>query len=434
MRPSAPIRAAVLTLAAAGIASCGGGSGPTNTNTPAIAKTATASGDGQTAQVGTALALPLRVVVTENGAPKAGATVTWAAAGTGASVNPTQATTDAGGVAATTWTLGTTAGTETATATLSGATGSPVTFTATATAVPVPLIAMTATASGDAQADSVAATLPNPLRVLVTLSGAVQAGDTVTWATSGTGAAVNPVKAVTDASGIATTSWTLGQTASSQTATATLAGATGSPVSFSATATSGAATTMSLQSGNNQTGTVNTALANPLQVVARDQFANGVPAIMVHWQVASGSATLGADSSATVVTGIAQTTVTLGATPGPVSITATRAGLAGSPITFDVTATAAVVTDTVQIGDIFFKSARNGSQNPAVDTIPAGGRITWTWTGALSHSAQSTGTPAFTSSSTMSSGSYSLIFSTAGTYTYDCAVHGSQMTGTIVVQ
>jgi len=46
------------------------------------------------------------------------------------------------------------------------------------------------------------------------------------------------------------------------------------------------------------------------------------------------------------------------------------------------------------------------------------------------------GSPSFTSSAVLSgSGStYQVTFTTPGTYQYDCAVHGTMMTGTIVVQ
>jgi len=83
---------------------------------------------------------------------------------------------------------------------------------------------------------------------------------------------------------------------------------------------------------------------------------------------------------------------------------------------------------------IQFVSAHNGSQNPAVDTIPVRGSITWTWTGSLPHSVQSTGSTSFTSSGTKTgSGTYAVTFTAPGTYHYDCAVHGTAMTGTIVV-
>ncbi|HEU5154272.1 MAG TPA: hypothetical protein VFU03_06060, partial [Gemmatimonadales bacterium] len=53
----------------------GGGGGPNPTT--AIAKTATNSGNAQTATVGQPLALPLRVIVTENGTAQQGTDVTW---------------------------------------------------------------------------------------------------------------------------------------------------------------------------------------------------------------------------------------------------------------------------------------------------------------------------------------------------------------------
>ena len=91
----------------------------------------------------------------------------------------------------------------------------------------------------------------------------------------------------------------------------------------------------------------------------------------------------------------------------------------------------------VVVGNIFFRSASNGSQNPAVDTIAAGSTVTWNWNAAGSHSIQSTGTPnIFRNSVVMSdaNSSYTVTFQNAGTYTYDCGVHGSLMTGRIVVQ
>jgi plastocyanin len=93
-----------------------------------------------------------------------------------------------------------------------------------------------------------------------------------------------------------------------------------------------------------------------------------------------------------------------------------------------------VVNATVSVGDFFFKSSRNNSQ-PAVDTVTVGGTVAWNWVGVNLHSVEYlSGTPAFTSSTIKSSGSYFIVFNTAGTYTYDCAVHGVLMTGIVVVR
>src|SRR5437867_1640698 len=92
----------------------------------------------------------------------------------------------------------------------------------------------------------------------------------------------------------------------------------------------------------------------------------------------------------------------------------------------------------VLVGNIFFRSAHNGTQNPAVDTIAAGDSITWSWNAAGSHSIQSTGVPpeVFRNSVVMSGAndSYTITFRNPGTYAYQCAVHGAAMTGRIVVQ
>ncbi len=91
---------------------------------------------------------------------------------------------------------------------------------------------------------------------------------------------------------------------------------------------------------------------------------------------------------------------------------------------------------SVTVGSgIQFVSGHNGTMNPAVDTIPVGSTATWTWTGSLPHSVQSVGSPSFVSSGTRTgSGTYAVTFPVAGTYQYNCAVHGSLMTGTIVVR
>src|SRR5437879_5961713 len=80
----------------------------------------------------------------------------------------------------------------------------------------------------------------------------------------------------------------------------------------------------------------------------------------------------------------------------------------------------------VLVGNIFFRSAHNGTQNPAVDTIAAGDSITWAWNAAGSHSIQSTGlVPEIFRNSVVMSGasdSYTITFRNPGTYTYQCSV------------
>jgi plastocyanin len=84
---------------------------------------------------------------------------------------------------------------------------------------------------------------------------------------------------------------------------------------------------------------------------------------------------------------------------------------------------------------IQFVSAHNGSTNPAVDTIPAGSTVTWTWSGGLPHDIRSVGSPTFANSGVNTSpAKHTATFATPGTYRYTCGVHGAAMSGTLIVQ
>jgi plastocyanin len=98
----------------------------------------------------------------------------------------------------------------------------------------------------------------------------------------------------------------------------------------------------------------------------------------------------------------------------------------------------AAPTAAVSVGNNVFKSGHNGLANPAIDTIAAGGTVTWTWanTGGVPHSVRSLGLSIFRNSVVKSGdgSTYTAAFARAGTYQYDCAIHGEAMTGTIVVR
>jgi plastocyanin len=97
---------------------------------------------------------------------------------------------------------------------------------------PDPVIAA---ASGSGQSATVGEALGDPLVVRVTRSGAGVSGASVSWAVTGGGGSVSPTTSTTDASGNASTTWTLGPTAGANMVQASSAGATGSPVTFAAT-------------------------------------------------------------------------------------------------------------------------------------------------------------------------------------------------------
>lgn len=123
--------AAGVAAAAFGIA-CNGGDDQGPGQSPlVIEKPATKSGDMQTGPVSTPLGNPLRVLVTRDGEPVEGVNVDWSAAQGGTLSQEEQS--DQEGVASVVWTLGPEIGTHTATAAITGADGSPLTFTAQAT-------------------------------------------------------------------------------------------------------------------------------------------------------------------------------------------------------------------------------------------------------------------------------------------------------------
>ena len=92
----------------------------------------------------------------------------------------------------------------------------------------------------------------------------------------------------------------------------------------------------------------------------------------------------------------------------------------------------------VIVVNIIMQSAHNGSVNPAVDTVATGGSVTWTWTstGGVPHGIQSLGSPSFPTGTVLTGdgNTYRVTFNIAGTYQYDCLVHGTMMPGTIVVR
>lgn len=108
-----------------------GGCGEDTTQPEGETRLAVQSGDNQTQTVGQALASPVVVRVSRDGTALPGATVSWAVTAGGGSVTPATTTTDADGLASATWTLGPSVGANTLEASVSGATGSPVSFSAT---------------------------------------------------------------------------------------------------------------------------------------------------------------------------------------------------------------------------------------------------------------------------------------------------------------
>ncbi|MCX6222965.1 MAG: autotransporter-associated beta strand repeat-containing protein [Bacteroidia bacterium] len=316
-----------------------------NVNPGAATQIAINAGNGQSATVGTAVAiLPSVIVKDANNNVVSGVAVTFAVAFGGGSATGLAATTNASGIATVgSWTLGTTAGANSLTATSAGLTGSPRTFTATGTAGAATQIAINAGDGQTATAGSTVAILPSV--IVKDVNNNVVSGVAVTFADTGGGSGTG-LNATTNASGIATVgSWTLSATAGANSLTATSAGLTGSPLTFTATGIAGTATQIAINAGDGQTATVATAVAILPSVIVSDANNNPVSGVTVIFSVASGGGFGTGLSKTTDVNGIASiSSWTLGNTVGTNTLTATSTGLTGSPSTFTATGTAGVET------------------------------------------------------------------------------------------
>jgi Bacterial Ig domain/Bacterial Ig-like domain (group 1) len=355
----------------------GGSTTPLEVSFSAMAVSGTASnlaevsGDEQTGPVNSALADSLVVRVTDAlGNPVAGVEVAWTVSG-GGSISPAAVVTGADGLAAAERVLGPTAGAQSAQAAVEGFTGSPVSFTHTAVpANPTALVLV----SGDDQTGPGGFTLAGDLVVrLEDDNGNGIGARPITWVVPIGSGSVDPVSSTTDANGLATTRWTLPGSVGSFTVNAVFSGLPA--VQFTATATADVPTTIELVSGDNQSASVGSTLANPLVVRVTD--ANDIPVanVGVSWE-AQGGGSVSAATSATDASGLAQINRTLGLVPGSYTTTATVEGLEGSPVTFTSTATvgpAAMLAIITQPGTTTATSGQALAPQPEIEVQDAQG-------------------------------------------------------------
>jgi plastocyanin len=83
----------------------------------------------------------------------------------------------------------------------------------------------------------------------------------------------------------------------------------------------------------------------------------------------------------------------------------------------------------------------NNYFSPATTTVPVGTTVTWTWDSCSGDGYGGQTCVAHTilfddgpTSGSQSSGTWARTFTTAGTYSYHCSIHGTAMSGTIKVQ
>ncbi|HXY18673.1 MAG TPA: hypothetical protein VEH83_01610 [Gemmatimonadales bacterium] len=328
------------------------------------------SGDAQSGVVGQTLANPLIVQVSDSTAHLiSGATVGFAVTSGTGSVGSPSAATGANGEAQTTWTLGTTAGSQTVSASVAGAPAA--TFAATGTAAAAKSVAKQA---GDLQSTTTGAAVPIPPAVIVRDSfNNAKAGVTVTFSAATGHGSVTGGTQTTNAGGIATVGgWSLGNVGTDTlTATVSGTGITGNPAIFTATSVSaGAPTGVAVLSGNNQPGLVGYGVNLRPAVLVTNASHNPVPNTSVTFAVTGGGGSVTGGTATTNANGIAQPTKwTLGGSPAVNTMSATVAGsgITGNPVVFSDTGVAGEFTILLQYyGHVTPTSAEQAAFNAAV--------------------------------------------------------------------
>ena len=209
-------------------------------------------------------------------------------------------------------------------------------------------------------------------------TGAPVQGYTVAWATGPSSGSVSAPTSVTDASGTAGITWTLGTQAGPQSTTAMATGLTGSPVTFTITAMAGAAAQLGVATQPSAAAQSGVAFVLQPAVRLQDSFGNPVAqaGVTVTAGIATGGGTLGGTATAnTDASGVATfTDLAITGTVGSRTLSFSAAGLTGTTsasisITAGAAAQLGIVTQpsaTAQAGVAF-------GQQPIIQVEDASG-------------------------------------------------------------
>jgi Bacterial Ig-like domain (group 2) len=231
----------------------------------------------------------------------------------------------------------------------------------------------------------------------------------VTFAVVSGGGTLSTPSVRTNASGQASTTWTLGSTVGLQTLTATTG--TLSPITMRAVASAGTVAAVTKLVGDAQTATVGTNVAIAPSVKVVDKFGNPLAGQLVTFSVGSGNgsvtgAAVNSDNSGTATVGSWRLGAgaganTLVATTGTFTATFTATGAFGAASIVKVTPTSSgelfvgkTVQITAQVTDASSNVIPNApvtftSSNAAVATVSTGGLVTATGAGTASITAAS---------------------------------------------
>lgn len=288
-------------------------------------------GNGQQGVAGTTLSQPIAVRVKDQfGNPVPAIEISWSASGESAVV-PAQSETDEMGVARTQWTIGTSAGSYTATATASGLGGSPVLFQSTAIAgLPVRLslaVAPSATIMNyvvwpqqpvlqlhDEHGNAVPQSGVNVIARLVSGDGTLEGNTSVT--TNAEGAAAFHSLSVRGAAGAKTVSFDSGDL---------------NGIAIDLEQLGGVAVSLAVEAGNNQLVEVGNAVPIVPLVKVLDEFGNPVVGASVTFSPEAGSGSVSGGTQSSDDSGLARLgSWTLGPDAGAQSLMASSGSATAS--------------------------------------------------------------------------------------------------------
>lgn len=189
------------------------------------------------------------------------------------------------------------------------------------TTAPLPVTRHLAIVAGAGQTDTVGQDVAIPYEVRVTdAAGAPLAAVAVTWSVVAGSGAFSASEPTTDAGGHARATHRLGFLSGLQVARAQVSEAAESPVTFTTVAVAAAPAQTFKQAGDRQSGDAGAALPAPYAVRVTDPYGNASALVTVEFTARGGS--VSAATAVTAANGVATTTHTLGAQPGPDTVVA----------------------------------------------------------------------------------------------------------------
>ncbi len=199
-----------------------------------------------------------------------------------------------------------------------------------------PTVATTIVAFSSTSLTGVAGTAvsPAPSVLVKDQNDAPLSGAVVSFLVLSGGGSISAASATTNASGVATVNWTLGNTVGTNALNASLGTLTA--ITFTATSTAGTAASVAKTTGDNQTGSEGQVVSVAPSVTVKDANGNPKSDVAVAFVVATGGGSVTGGATTTNTFGVATVgSWTLGSA-GPNTLTATAAGL--PPVTFTATA------------------------------------------------------------------------------------------------